>query len=194
MRNIYTGQGMVATQAAPTQTSAPPIGESRPTSVAPSRRRATRSSYDQVMRTLGLLAGLVLLAGCWVAGGYFTLAWLASVGFVPARAGTALVDVMLGYRRVLGVHWVAVAAAWSVPLLITILQIGLWPTRTRHPFATTLFFVVLSFSTFTTAAGVSLSLDTDPTTAWAIGAAVGVFLDLAPEKGARVLWRLLRET
>ncbi|NTU82122.1 MAG: hypothetical protein HGA45_22540, partial [Chloroflexales bacterium] len=51
----------------------------------------------------------------------------------------------------------------------------------------------LGFDTWTTAAGVVLVITAEPVTAWLIGLSVGVALALLPEKGARVIWRLLHE-
>jgi hypothetical protein len=163
-------------------------------STSRSRRAGRLTTYDRVTRVGGLLVGVGLMLALWLVGGYFTLVWLRSIGLTFAGSGLAAIDAVLARGPATEAHWTAVLLAWSLPLAITLAEIGLWPTRTRHPFTWLIFLAVLAFSSFTTAAGVALSLRTDPLTAWVVGALLGVTLDLVPEKGVRVLWRLLWES
>jgi len=160
------------------------------------RRRRAASAYDRATRTAGLVVGLLLMATLWLVGGYYTLAWLAERGLRLAAAGLVPINVLLS----LGApstspapHWLAVVGAWCLPVALSAAEIGLWPRRVRHPLAWGLWLGFLLVDALTTAAGVALFIETDPTTAWLIGLVVGVALALIPEKAARTLWQLLRE-
>jgi hypothetical protein len=200
MRNVVPGRVDVEQ---PVSVPAPAITPSTNSGVAQSvtapgtsrsRRAGRLTTYDRVTRVGGLLVGVGLMLTLWLVGGYFTLVWLRSIGLTFAGSGLAAIDAVLARGPVTEAHWTAVLLAWSLPLAITLAEIGLWPTRTRHPFTWLIFLAVLAFSSFTTAAGVALSLRTDPLTAWVVGALLGVTLDLMPEKGVRVLCRLLWES
>lgn len=199
MRNIVHEQPPLGVappaQAQPVADAHPEPGPA-PASIPATRRtrRAQReTAYDRITRVLGLAMAALLLLALWVTGGYFTLLWLARIGFAPASPGVALADWLLQRGPAVTSHWLSCLVAWSIPLAITLAEVGLWPTRTRHPFTWALFVAVLLFSSFTSAAGIAVSLKLDPLSSWVIGAIVGVAIDLAPEKGWRVLWRLLTE-
>lgn len=193
MRNVVPTRAEPEQGATSSTQTAPPLVE-QPLTAPRSRRPRRTTSYDRVTRVTGLLVACMLMVALWTTGGYFTLTWLVSVGLTPMSAGTAFVDSLLNRDPPITTHWLAVLLAWSIPGSVTVLEIGLWPVRTRHPFTWLLFLAVLAFSSFTTAAGIAQSMRADPITAWAIGGVLGIILDLVPEKGMRVLWRLLWES
>lgn len=162
----------------------------------PSRRRATSTRYDRVTRAVGLCVALVLMAALWLGGSFFTLQWLSSVGVRVADAGLAPVAWLLRLPAPQSAgpdHWLWAVAAWLLPVAISGAEIGLWPRRVAHPLMWLIWAAFLGFDAWTTAAGVVLFITADPVTAWLIGLGLGVALALLPEKGTRVIWRLLRE-
>lgn len=193
MRNVVPTQAEPEPSPVRPAQAAPPVVE-QPTTSPRSRRPRRTSTYDRVTRVVGLLVACALMVALWTAGGYFTLSWLASIGLAQANAGTAFVDALLSHGPPIADHWLAILLAWSIPGGVTVLEIWLWPVRTRHPFTWFLFLAVLAFSSFTSAAGIAQSLHADPITAWVIGGVLGIILDLVPEKGKRVCWRLLWES
>lgn len=158
------------------------------------RRRQTSSTYDRITRSIGLVVALLLMAVLWLTGGYFTLQWFASLGVRVAAAGLAPVAWLLGLPPgQAGAHWLWAVAAWALPAAISAAEIGLWPRRVAHPLLWLIWAAFLGFDAWTTGAGVLLVVAGDQVTAWLIGLGVGVALALLPEKGARVIWRMLRE-
>jgi hypothetical protein len=164
-----------------------------PTAVS-SRRRRSASTYDRITHTAGLLVALALMAALWVTGGYFTLTWLSSIGVRLADVGLAPIDVLLRLSSTRpAAHWLWVLTAWLIPASLSAAEVGLWPRRVAHPLLWCIWVVFLGFDAGTTAAGVVLALPWDSVTSWIIGGVLGVTLALLPEKGVRIIWRLLRE-
>ena len=156
---------------APTQ----PAEAAAPTKVKPKASPKPRTtSYDRITRMIGLSVALLLTAGIWFAGAYFTLQWLSSIGLKLAGAG------LLSYL---------------IPLAITGLEIGLRPDRSPTWISRFFWFAVLLFDAGTTAAGVAAAVTGKVFagvtmvggTVWAIGIVAGLFFALFPEIAARSL-------
>jgi hypothetical protein len=138
------------------------------------------TAYDRITRQIGLCVALVLTAGIWFAGAYFTLQWLSSMGLRLAGAG------LLSYL---------------IPLAITGLEIGLRPDRSPTWISRFFWFAVLLFDAGTTAAGVAAATDGKVVagiaitggTLWAIGSIAGLFFALFPEIAARSLLSELKK-
>ncbi len=172
-----------------------PATPSAPSLTKGSRRGRAGSTYDRVTRSIGLAVALLLMAALWLIGSYLTLIWLSSVGVRVADAGLAPIEWLLRVPtpHAAADHWLWSVLAWCIPAAISGAEIGLWPRRVAHPLLWLIWGAFLGFDALTTAAGVVLVIASDPTTAWLVGLGVGIALALLPEKGARVIWQLLRE-
>jgi hypothetical protein len=169
------------------------LGATNSTAATRAQRRPTSSTYDRVTRRLGLLVGLGVMALLWLTGGYFTLAWLSTLGLQLAGYGVAWVDYLAFGGEPIAVPLPLAFAAWLIPAALTVAEIGLWPARVSHAFGWLLWLAFLAVDAGTTAAGIVPLLGTYPITAWSIAVGIGTILALVPEKGARVLWNLLKD-
>lgn len=163
------------------QVSAVTTDVSRPRKSAVRTATAANTSYDRWTRRFGLVAALIVVAALWGVGAYFTLLFLKSIGLRLAGAG------LIGY---------------SIPLLITVLEIGLQPGRSPDSMSRTIWLAILLLDAATTAAGImelgsgSLDLGIARLTGWTLAGAAfgaGIFLALFPERAGRSLWVELRK-
>jgi hypothetical protein len=161
-------------------------------------RRQREASYDRLVRLLAVGIGLALCGAAWLAGSYFSLVWLASLGFGLANVGLAPIELLLAIGRTpprfswvdLQSMWGTVALAWSIPLSITLAEVGFDPGRANGRASRSLWMLVLGLDAGTTALGIQPILSTaisDVLLAWTLAVCIGILLAVAPEKLARRL-------
>ena len=113
--------------AAPTAT----VVASEKSVVRPNPRNKT-SLYDQTLESLAYIASFIMAAGLWIAGAFFTLVFLENAG-LPVNV----------------LSW----GQWAIPLLVSAVELKLWPQRGRGPQRLLVWLVVLAFDIGTSWAG-----------------------------------------
>ena len=170
-------------------------GESR-ASTRPRRRSTMR--YDRLVQVGATVIGLLGCALVWLIGSYFTLRWLASLGIGLAATGLAPIHTLLQIGPAedwivwpaLRTLWPTIAAAWALPLAITLIETGFDPARAGGRSSRMIWGVFLSLDAATSALGIQPVLArfvSDELACWALAAIVGLLLALVPEKLARRL-------
>lgn len=156
-----------------------PRTERRPTA----RSRKGETNYDRIMRIIGLLLAVGLIAALWILGAYFTIAFFEALGIKIWQYG----------------QW-----AYLLPAAISGLEIGLWPGRLSNATGRIIWFLILLFDTATTAIGfinlfanynieaLNITLPNVGPELAIVGSIIGLVLALAPEKAGRSLVTELR--
>jgi hypothetical protein len=145
----------------------------------PSRRRSA-STYEQLLTKAAFVLALAIIAGVWWAGAYATIVWLGNLGVAVDAAG---------------------AAAWVLPLSVTVIESGTLAARSRLPWLWAVWVAVLAFDVVTTASGLlsvaagrpvfdHLMTTSDPTSQ-ALASVAGLVIALAPEPAGRAIWHEL---
>ncbi len=118
-------------------------------------QRSKTSVYDQILESLAYIASFIIAAGLWIAGAFFTLVFLQGTG-LPIN----------------GLSW----GQWSIPLLVSAVELKLWPQRGRGPQRLLVWFVVLAFDIGTSWAGL---------VSWGAGRHINLFSGITlPSGGA----------
>jgi 5-methylcytosine-specific restriction enzyme A len=170
-------------------------GESRP---VPRPRRRSTTRYDRLVQVGATVIGLLGCALVWLIGSYFTLRWLASLGVGLAATGLAPIHTLLQIgpaddwivRSSLRALWPTIAAAWALPLAITLIETGFDPARAGGRSSRLIWGIFLRLDAVTSALGIQpilVRFVADLLTSWAVAAIVGLLLALVPEKLARRL-------
>jgi hypothetical protein len=169
--------------------------ESRP--AARSRRRST-TRYDRLVQLGATAIGLLGCALVWLIGSYFTLRWLASLGFGVAATGLLPIHTLLHIGPAdtrltwpaLRPLWPTITGVWALPLAITLIETGFDPARAGGRHSRLVWGVFLSLDAVTSALGIQpilVRLAGDDLATWTLAAIIGLVLALVPEKLARRL-------
>jgi hypothetical protein len=150
----------------------------RPRSRPAPRRRSFRTLYERMLAKSALLVALLLAAGVWWVGARFTLDWLRSIGVAVDTVGLL---------------------AWSFPLAITALEMGMLIARSRLGWVWLFWGGVLLFDLYTTASGLLLFAEgrelfgylitRHDGWSWGLAVVVGLFIAVVPEPAMRSIWR-----
>jgi hypothetical protein len=165
-----------------------------------SGRRRTEARYDRGVRLVATVIGMLLCATAWVVGAYFTLSWLASLGFDWATAGIAPIAGLFSEADVERTaspeamsNGMSALLVWAIPLAVTLAEVGFDPGRASGIASRLLWAVFLVADAATTALGLypllAIGLGSGAV-ALILAALIGMVLALVPEKLAR---RLIRE-
>ena len=166
-------------------------------STRPSRGRST-TRYDRLVQIGALSVGLCGCALIWLLGSYFTLSWLASLGFHAAAAGLLPIhtvlhigpaEARLTWSAVQSL-WLSILGAWTLPLAMTLIETGFDPARTSGRHSRLIWGVFLGLDAVTSALGLQAILVRfvpDVLVSWALAVIIGLLLAVVPEKLARRL-------
>jgi hypothetical protein len=140
--------------------------------------------YQQSLESLAYIGSLLIAAGLWAAGAYFTLRFIETLG----------VDFMS-----LGVF------AWAIPAIISAIELSLWPRAGRGWQRVLVFSLVLAFDVGSSFAGVvsvgagktfalfnGVTLPKSGAGLWVIAIGAGLVFAFIPEKIGRWAVRELR--
>lgn len=149
--------GIAGPAAAALPVESPPPKTQRP------KRRATpkiEGRIDLVMTVIAYLGVLGIAGGLWYVGARFTLVFLNTLA-----PGLATVGII----------------AWAIPVIITAIELTLWPHSRTSSILWAVFLVVLTFDIGTSFAGF---------TQWAGGRTVPLFTGIMVPSGGWQLWAL----
>ena len=152
-------------------------GSTPSTRQKPARRPATPGLYERVGTSVALLVALAIGVGLWIAGAYFTLRFLESLGLRLGGLG--------GWQ-------------WLIPLGISSAELFLWPRRGTRVQQVVVFMAVLAFDVGSTYAGMvdmaagrtvqlfaGITIPHDGPLLVALGLGSGLLFAFGPEK----LWK-----
>jgi hypothetical protein len=174
---------------APVAASTPADRPTTEQTVKPERTTERKTSkhhdiYQQSLESLAYLGSLLIAAGLWAAGAYFTLRFIETLG----------VDFMS-----LGIF------AWAIPAIISAIELSLWPRAGRGWQRVLVFSLVLAFDVGSSFAGVvsvgagktfalfnGVTLPKSGAGLWVIAIGAGLVFAFIPEKIGRWAVRELR--